>query len=389
MSSRYAGHFYYDEKAGFLATLCQLRRTILTAIVFRRVFWLVVAFHALVRFVHNHESFEDCMIPGSNLYIGVEELSVIGAFTIFFEVFYTKECWKRCYTLYGATRMMLCSSLDYILELRVIAGRVSKAHTRLSCRYVVASVLVLFYEMDEDIQLPEWDHLLKLKLLNAEEVSALRGLSPQEKTRTLVQWSADVASLSHALAMRHEKSPADLRNELLSRLNDISRRQSYVRDLLGMPVPFEYYHLLTFMVSINLVAWAYWTGCAASPVYTCVFVVSAIVYIGMMHLAADLSNPFGEDEVDFPIGAWLVDWLRQCVALAEYDLPGEHDSWSSVLEGESRLAREYVSVNLFLDSGFVDAPRSVVLSSLPQVAEDRQVSRGLLSRYRGSSSDDD
>merc|ERR1711972_25485 len=182
-------------------------------------------------------------------------------------------------------------------------------------------------------------------------------LSPVEKTSFLVHWCLDVGIQGHAMAVKALNVPQNARAGLLNKVQIFRDCQQQVRDILGLPVPFQYFHLLNMMIVINMLLWAYGMGCADSPLYTLVFVFAELIFMGMMELASAFADPFGTDEVDFPVGSWLTEWLSLSVTLLEYETPGQVDNWEAIIEKERPLSRELIGVHIFMDCGFADSPR--------------------------------
>merc|ERR1711972_392083 len=181
-------------------------------------------------------------------------------------------------------------------------------------------------------------------------------LSPVEKTSFLVHWCLDVGIQGHAMAVKALNVPQNARAGLLNKVQIFRDCQQQVRDILGLPVPFQYFHLLNMMIVINMLLWAYGMGCADSPLYTLVFVFAELIFMGMMELASAFADPFGTDEVDFPAGSWLTEWLSLSVTLLEYETPGQADNWKAIIDTERPLSKELIGVHIFTDCGFADTP---------------------------------
>merc|ERR1712154_607015 len=54
----------------------------------------------------------------------------------------------------------------------------------------------------------------------------------------------------------------------------------------------------------------------------------------MLELAVQLSNPFGDDEVDFPVQDWLAETTYCAFAMLENKGPGSHDDWKQAVFDE-------------------------------------------------------
>merc|ERR1740121_103016 len=107
-------------------------------------------------------------------------------------------------------------------------------------------------------------------------------------------------------------------------------------DMVDLPVPFQYFHLLNVSVLVNLffLGYAYaMSGLLIGPV---IFLVIEIAFMGMMVLSTELADPFGDDEVDFPINAWLTSFCNASISVLEErgvpDFAGK--DWSGSLERE-------------------------------------------------------
>merc|ERR1711879_182126 len=82
-------------------------------------------------------------------------------------------------------------------------------------------------------------------------------------------------------------------------------------------------------------------GCTDSLLYSVVFVFAQIVFMGMAEVAAAFADPFGMDDVDFPVGVWLTQWLRLSVTCLESDALWQASDWRAVIRIERPLARDF------------------------------------------------
>merc|ERR1719162_1524940 len=91
------------------------------------------------------------------------------------------------------------------------------------------------------------------------------------------------------------------------------------------------------MVLMNLMLWGYAMAICQSCFASLTYVMSAMIFMGMMELASALSEPFGEDEVDFPLSMWLDDLLACAEVLLETDYVGIEKGWESVVKSEGKV----------------------------------------------------
>merc|ERR1711879_269087 len=108
-------------------------------------------------------------------------------------------------------------------------------------------------------------------------------------------------------------------------------------DDLSLPVPFQYFHLLSVLIVANQFFMAYGLAFTPSMFGIPVFILASMIFLGMMEVASDLSDPFGDDEVDFPISAWIAEWFHQMVMIAEHELPVGTHEWEHVAAKQKPL----------------------------------------------------
>ena len=76
-------------------------------------------------------------------------------------------------------------------------------------------------------------------------------------------------------------------------------------NLLNLPIPLPYYHTLVMLQNICFAIFSYALlefGSFFTPIM--LFAV-VLVTVGLREVAVALSNPFGKDDVDFPIDKWI------------------------------------------------------------------------------------
>merc|ERR1719401_3329686 len=117
---------------------------------------------------------------------------------------------------------------------------------------------------------------------------------------------------------------------MVDRLVQVRDQQQQIRDTLKLPMPFQYFHLLNMMVVVNLLLWAYGMGITRSYFTPVGFFFSELIFCGMMELAGQMSDPFGKDEVDFPLHHWLAASLWDAAVVLEYEYTIGRDGWSEV-----------------------------------------------------------
>jgi len=92
---------------------------------------------------------------------------------------------------------------------------------------------------------------------------------------------------------------------------------SQVSNLLAAPVPFPYFHVVKLMlvVTLTLVGWALVTLLEGSPGFIMIcFCLFALIEIGLQEISAAMSDPFGDDDIDFDTEGLLASAYNNAIA---------------------------------------------------------------------------
>jgi len=350
-----AAGFDYDVKANYLTTALQIRNTAVLQVLRRPSYWLFLAIHLGIKYAHASGHLDNGV--DSYLYVSWHDLKVIGGITTFFQVFYVNQCFERYNRLYHSTRDMMGLIYDAALDLRMNISSEAPQHMRLALRYLVSGVILYFCELDGVVNQAEWQELMDLSLVSQDEKDYLDKLGPQAKRLTLLHWTSDVACGGYRIATQKVKLPQNLWRGQQERLMHIRSLQQNILDTLSLPIPFVYFHLLCMMTMINLFFMALAMGVSNSIFGTVLYCFASVITIGIMEVSADLTDPFGNDDVDFPVGRWLADWLHHVVLIAEEDAFPKKQNWKEALANQRPLVQVDPGKDMFSSSGFAQASR--------------------------------
>ena len=268
-----------------VTVLLRWRGTIMPAVLCRPVIWLLLLAHCT--FLYLHVKRQDIEMPLLDWKI----VAVPTGLLTFFLVFYSGNCFNRYYQLYGKCTGMAGAVMIWVGLLRLFFPRASTQTLWNLCRHAVASVYVFYFQLGGGgsdggrvITESEWavrrratlgairrnsaqfcviahvllslrlQVLLKHNMLSEEEVQQVavyRGFKPfllqvwaMQTIRDYLDSGADKAAgagigpfQAQALALRANCSD--------------------VVNLLAQPVPFPYYHVVSFMLCVNLFGMAY------------------------------------------------------------------------------------------------------------------------------------
>jgi hypothetical protein len=247
----------------------------------------------------------------------------------FFIVFYNNNSYQRFYTLYGHTVGMGGKTMEWtaLVKAHSPSGAEHMWTQWNAVRPMLAAMNILYYSLfGGDMDDTEWTKIIDRNLLTVEEVRTMKSYKGF-KPFLAVNWA-----LEEARAAVKEKSLVDesLKHDLGQGMRDeliISQFQQIafefrghcggIVNLLKQPVPFPYFHLLSFMLLVQLLLMAYSMACEAggNPYFNIpVLLITSAVLIGMRSLAVQLSNPFGKDSVDFEIESFMKGALDNSVA---------------------------------------------------------------------------
>merc|ERR1719195_1910122 len=117
-------------------------------------------------------------------------------------------------------------------------------------------------------------------------------------------------------------------------------------------MPYQYFHMLNLLVTLNLAVWAYGLGVTDSLLAPLSFFMSALIFMGFMDLANQLVDPFGDDDPDFPVHHWATELLQNLVVLLDFSHGGVDDSFKQDLDEEAQR-RALLSMDFAAVEGLV------------------------------------
>merc|ERR1719217_1343477 len=91
-----------------------------------------------------------------------------------------------------------------------------------------------------------------------------------------------------------------------------------VGNILAMPIPFAYYHLMNIILVLNFLLLVIIPALFIQSYTTVVpLALALIVYMGLREVSAATSDPFGRDAVDLPVHQILDHTFDQSITLLE------------------------------------------------------------------------
>lgn len=246
-------------------------------------------------------------------------LSVPNGLLAFFLVFFNGHCYARFSSLYGATTGMMGATQELIELIAVHLADEPEARWD-AIRYAVSSILLTYMKVEQtgddkketSIDDKEWQSLSSPMLgagatfpplLTYHEVSMLK-----KHGNTFVPLHAwAIRALKHGFS----RGDVGVNSTTYAAAEDcvlrIRRSIALINNTLAMPIPLAYFHMLNLIMYVNYMLMAFsFTNIEArlSPIF---MFVALVIFTGLREMSAALSNPFGEDDMDFCIERYMSD----------------------------------------------------------------------------------
>lgn len=312
-------------------------------------------FHACVGYAYRTHRIPDALVEHTNWSISWADMGVISALTTFFEVFYTGQSYGRFCHQYDKIRSLLGTVCDFSFEATCHITDAAPQHVRLATRYFLASVILFFREIQHHTQSEEMAELESSDLIMEHEVEWLLKYSVKQRSILMLHWSAKITRDGFVLFEKSFENPKRIpKNAMIDCLGNLSKARDLMQDIIDnvrMPLPFQYFHLLNMMIVVNLILWGYGMALTHSVFGPLVYFFAATIFMGMMELSAQLSDPFGTDVTDFPLDKWLDDLVRQVHTVIEVDGGGcPFGSWNKALSATPLIQADSIMEDSDLES---------------------------------------
>ena len=151
-------------------------------------------------------------------------------------------------------------------------------------------------------------------LLKEYEVDELRHYPDQMMTNVLLTWCAQTLKELEVNGELKGPSLGQAQGSVLK----LRGAACKICNLLNLPIPLPYYHSLVMLQNICFGMYSYALLSMGSFFTPVILFFVVLVTIGLREVAVALSNPFGRDDVDFPIDKWIAQ-LRGNALLVHSD----------------------------------------------------------------------
>lgn len=328
--------FYYEQNQPMYFSLLVFSRTAtIFGMVARRLeFWIFFSLHCsgLVLFrigiLHTGEFGK----------FRWEAVSATQMFMVFCLTFFNGHCFTRYLYLYDLCMQVLDGTLFFVQELVVsMASPRVENHRIRAVKYVIAMLHIFFLGVAGGMKTKaDWREIVKRGLLTKLEAEQLQA-SPAYSIETvlvLATWSmqiVDKALEDDVFWEGRSMRIAHTHNRLQNHMKHILRSIFEIGDVLALPIPYPYYHVMNVVLIFNLLVLSVITASFAT--YQTVFpvIVSLMFFLGLREVSGSLADPFNGEDSDFPIETFLQYAFDTSICLLETFRNGNAEEFVSRL----------------------------------------------------------
>jgi len=319
-----------DEQLRFL---CRWKSTLLPMVATDPLFWFLLVTHVglLMKqraLLHEGEpglptlEWKAALVPTSLL--------------TFFVVFYVSNCYERFFQLFGCCVRIGGCMTEWAYLLRTHFGDADKGSQWNMMRLLLGAMHIHYAFVADDDDTPntktisseEWEEIKQKHYLSSDEVDLLIPVSHGSRFLMPVIWALNEVKAGLLLKLQEHQQRSDLtHSDLLadpgmmvvySSFEAIAltfrRNCSETLEVLNMPVPFAYFHAtkLLLLSSLSIVSYSLVQlvehedqSLGSLAISLAVFTVISGIMIGLQSIAVSMADPFGDDDTDFNVDAFM------------------------------------------------------------------------------------
>ena len=233
---------YDASELNEISVLMRWRGTVLAMVLTRPVIWILVGIHYL--FLHLQLERENIQMPKLPWPI----VAVPTGLLTFFLVFYSGNCFRRYYTLYGRCMAMNGAVMSWVGLCRVFFNSASSETLWNLSRHMLASVYVHYFTLGGDasdggklITDSEWAIVMRHRMLSEQERQQLSAY-PGFKPFLLQCWA--LQAVNEHLASDAKRAGGASLAAFQAQAFALRHECSEVVNTLAQPVPFPYFHVV-------------------------------------------------------------------------------------------------------------------------------------------------
>jgi len=338
--------FYYEQNQPmYFALLVFARTKTIFGMVARRLeFWVFFLVHCVGVILFR----TGVLSVGEFAKFRWEAVSATQMFMVFCSTFFNGHCFTRYLYLYDLCMDVLDGTLFFVQELVVSMASPRVEHHRIrAVKYVLAMMHIFFVGITGGMKSKsEWREIVKRGLLSKLEADQLQAYPSHciETVLVLATWAmqiVDKALEDDVFWDFRSMRIAHTHNRLQAHMNTILKSIHEIGDVLALPIPFPYYHVMNLVLLFNLLVLC--VICASFMTYQTVFpfFVSLMFFLGLREVSASLADPFNGEDSDFPIDTFLQYAFDGAICLMEAFRGGNAEEFvSRLLDSTNEFTEE-------------------------------------------------
>eukprot|EP00270_Netrium_digitus_P010328 TRINITY_DN3200_c0_g1_i1.p1 TRINITY_DN3200_c0_g1~~TRINITY_DN3200_c0_g1_i1.p1 ORF type:complete len:421 (+),score=84.13 TRINITY_DN3200_c0_g1_i1:73-1263(+) len=318
-----------------LHSLLYFKGTAVKMVLLRLDFWALFLFHCFVAIFYftyyEHDELEfglDDGLPHEPYWPKIPTCVVetIGGLVTFLLVFYVNQTFHRYAEQYMKCKETSGHLSEMLTLLRVHFGnhtfpdawRVRHHLYKLLNAVFTLSFMALPEMYESGLDIWGWNYLLDNKLLTESQVQRLKSkykVGSEDCHEEVLSWF-DRGVWAQAT---RDRLPPKVASFFTTKLTLVSEAISTFYDYTAAPIPFQYYHLLNFVIFTYLLMLAYCFAFMAKYLAIPGFFLILVALLGLRELGNCMSNPFGHDELDLPVFDFVHRFYRESTLLIDLD----------------------------------------------------------------------
>jgi len=309
-----------------LQSAIQLSSSIVPHVILRTEFWFMLGVHLMTWGAYQSGWFHVENYVAAAISVDWIDLKILTVLSIFFLAFHVNQCFQQYLQIYNCLKRLLASVHDFAGYARLFFDGQLSAYQHLSSRWLTSCTLLAIEELQHGkVEDEIWRKYVDQSLVRRSEVEFLRSLPLRPR----------LLAMSHMTA---ELSKSQLKDEefleVLKSILHYKECHQELLDLTMMKVPFQYKHLLSITVFLNLLFLAYGMALSESTMAPGIFIVMDLVLLGMLDVAEQLWNPFRSKSLEFTLDQWKEDFRDGLRTILNYQHAGANEQWKHELQEE-------------------------------------------------------
>ena len=266
-----------DPLSGVFPVACNLSASVVPCLLARSEFWFFLGLH-----LATWGAYQQGWLSKGNgdVESDSQNLTMMSIVTSFFLTFSTNHSLARHEQICMGVKRMFNAVHGFACQSRLFLRDQDRPYDRLACRWMALASMLTVIELQSTEVSKQWVQLRSMGLAREEDVELLRELNSQQRFITIFRNTRDIvqngleASMAKAVVVKH----------VVDCVLQFKEHHQDLQDVLQVSIPFRYHHLLTVMVSFNLLFLAYVMALSSSVLAPCVFLLVEITFMGMVEM---------------------------------------------------------------------------------------------------------